>query len=164
MEPDQIDLILEQWQRERPDLDLTPMAVFGRISVLARVLGPMAERVFTEHGLRQGEFDVLTALRRVGAPYALIPSELSAMLMMSRAGMTNRLDRLEAAGFVERTLDPADRRSFRITLTDAGRKVIDETMTDHAANLHGLATGMNREELATLSAGLHRLLAALTAS
>jgi DNA-binding MarR family transcriptional regulator len=138
------------------------MAVFGRITVLARMLGPLVENVFAEHGLRQGEFDVLTALRRVGPPYALIPSELSAMLMMSRAGMTNRLDRLEAAGFVERTLDPADRRSFRITLTDAGLKTIDETMTDHAANLHRLAEGMDSQELTALSGGLHQLLTALT--
>ena len=158
---DQIDRILEQWQRERPDLDLTPMAVLGRISVLARVLQPRTEAVFAEHGLRQGEFDVLTALRRVGPPYTLIPSELSAMLMMSRAGMTNRLDRLEAAGFVERTLDPADRRSFRITLTDAGRKVIDETMTEHAANLHRLAEDMSEQELDTLSTALRKLLASL---
>lgn len=159
---DQIDLILEQWRRERPDLDLTPMAVFGRIGVLARVLVPRTEEVFAEHGLRQGEFEVLNALRRVGPPYALIPSELSAMLMMSRAGMTNRLDRLEAAGFVERTLDPADRRSFHITLTAAGREVIDAAMTDHAANLHRLATDMDAEELAALSDGLGKLLATLT--
>ena len=158
---DQIDLILEQWQRERPDLDVTPMAVFGRIGVLARVLAPLMEEVFAAHGLRQGEFEVLTALRRVGPPYALIPSELSAMLMMSRAGMTNRLDRLEAAGFVERALDPADRRSFRITLTDAGRKVTDDTMTDHTANLHRLAEAMDTEELATLSTTLRKLLTSL---
>jgi DNA-binding MarR family transcriptional regulator len=162
MEPDHIDRILEQWRRERPDLDLTPMAAFGRIGVLARVLVPRSEEVFTEHGLRQGEFDVLTVLRRTGPPYTLIPSELSAMLMMSRAGMTNRLDRLEAAGFVERTLDPADRRSFRITLTDAGRRVIDVTMTEHAANLHRLAAGMDERELAELSDGLRKLLASLT--
>lgn len=159
---DHIDLILEQWRTERPDLDLTPMAVFGRIGMLARMIMPRAESVAAEHGLRQGEFDVLTALRRVGAPYTLIPSELSDMLMMSRAGMTNRLDRLEAAGFVERTLDPADRRSFRITLTEAGRKVVDEAMTDHAATLHRLAEGLSEEEMAALSAGLRTLLASLT--
>src|SRR5689334_2303917 len=107
MEPDQIDVILGQWRTERPDLDLTPMGVFGRISVLARILEARVDAVFTAHGLRQGEFDVLTALRRSGPPYTLIPSELSAMLMMSRAGMTNRVDRLVAAGYVERTLDPA---------------------------------------------------------
>jgi DNA-binding MarR family transcriptional regulator len=159
---DHIDLILEQWRAERPDLDLSPMAVFGRIGVLARVITPRAEAVAAEHGLRQGEFDVLTALRRVGVPYTLIPSELSDMLMMSRAGMTNRLDRLEAAGFIERTLDPADRRSFRITLTEAGLKVINEAMTDHAANMHRLARGLSEQEMTALSTGLRKLLASLT--
>jgi DNA-binding MarR family transcriptional regulator len=85
------------------------------------------------------------------------------MLMMSRAGMTNRLDRLEAAGYVERTLDPADRRSFRITLTDAGREIVDETMTEHAANLHRLAKDVaqdiDEDELASLSSALGKLLA-----
>jgi DNA-binding MarR family transcriptional regulator len=159
---DPIDLILEQWRTERPDLDLTPMAVFGRIGVLARVIMPRTESVAASHGLRQGEFDVLTALRRVGAPYTLIPSELSDMLMMSRAGMTNRLDRLAAAGLVERTLDPADRRSFRITLTDAGLKVINEAMTDHAANMHHLAQGLDEQEMTELSNGLRKLLASLS--
>ena len=139
------------------------MGVFGRIGVLARVITPRAESVAAQHGLRQGEFDVLTALRRVGAPYTLIPSELSDMLMMSRAGMTNRLDRLAAAGFVERTLDPADRRSFRITLTAAGLSVIDAAMTDNAANLHRLAGGLDEQEMAALSNGLRKLLASLTA-
>jgi hypothetical protein len=120
MEPDHIDRILEQWRRERPDLDLTPMAAFGRIGVLARVLVPRSEEVFTEHGLRQGEFDVLTALRRTGPPYTLIPSELSAMLMMSRAGMTNRLDRLEA-GMDEREL---------AELSDGLRKLLASLTTD----------------------------------
>lgn len=159
---DHVDRILEQWRTERPDLDLSPMDVFGRIGVLARVLTPMTEAVAIERGLRQGEFDVLTALRRVGSPYTLIPSELSDMLMMSRAGMTNRLDRLEAAGLVERTLDPADRRSFRISLTEAGLKLVDEAMTEHAANLHRLAKGLSEEEMATLSDGLRKLLASLT--
>lgn len=159
---DHVDRILEQWRTERPDLDLSPMDVFGRIGVLARVLTPMTEAVAIERGLRQGEFDVLTALRRVGSPYTLIPSELSDMLMMSRAGMTNRLDRLEAAGLVERTLDPADRRSFRISLTEAGLKLVDEAMTEHAANLHRLAKGLTEEELTVLSDGLRKLLASLT--
>lgn len=158
MEPDQVDVILEQWRAERPDLDLTPMGVFGRIGVLARVLESRVDAVFTAHGLRQGEFDVLTALRRSGPPYTLIPSELSDMLMMSRAGMTNRIDRLAVAGYVERTLDPADRRSFRVTLTPKGRQVIDETMTDHAATLQHLTGDLPESEMATLTTALRHLL------
>ena len=158
---DPIDVILEQWRQERPDLDLTPMNVFGRIGVLARVLEARTEQVFARHGLRQGEFDVLSALRRSGPPYTLIPSELSATLMMSRAGMTNRLDRLESAGLVERTLDPADRRSFRITLTKQGHALIDAALTDHADTLQHLTEGLPAEEQKALAASLSKLLAAL---
>ncbi|HEX6360403.1 MarR family transcriptional regulator [Actinophytocola sp.] len=158
---DPIDVILDQWRRERPDLDLTPMGVAGRIAVLARVLEGRAEKSFAGHGLRQGEFDVLSALRRSGPPYTLIPSELSATLMMSRAGMTNRLDRLEAAGLVERTLDQADRRSFRITLTPAGHEVIDAAMTNHATNLAKLTEALTEEERTATAESLRKLLVTL---
>jgi DNA-binding MarR family transcriptional regulator len=155
---DAIDVILEQWRRERPDLDLSAMAVFGRIAMVARVAEAAVEQVFARHGLRQGEFDVLSALRRGGPPYTLIPSELSATLMMSRAGMTNRLDRLEAAGLVERSLDPADRRSFRIALTEEGRRVIDAALTEHAANLARLAAGLPPDDATALTRILRGLL------
>lgn len=157
---DVIDVVLEQWRRERPDLDLSPMEVFGRLARLTRVVESAVDQVFARHGLRQGEFDVLSALRRSGPPYTLIPSELSAVLMMSRAGMTNRLDRLEAAGLVVRSMDPADRRSFRISLTERGLEVIDATLTEHAANLHRLASGLSAEDTATLSRILRGMLEA----
>ncbi|MFI7702996.1 MarR family winged helix-turn-helix transcriptional regulator [Nonomuraea sp. NPDC049480] len=155
---DAIDGILEQWRRERPDLDLSAMGVFGRLAQVMRLLEPQVDRVFTKHGLRQGEFDVLAALRRAGPPYTLIPSELSAVLMMSRAGMTNRLDRLEAAGLVERSLDPTDRRSFRVRLTGEGRRVVDESLTEHAANLARLAAPLTSEDAETLAGILRKLL------
>jgi DNA-binding MarR family transcriptional regulator len=148
---DAIDLVLEQWRRERPDLDLSAMGVFARIARLTRMIEAAVEEVFVRHGLRQGEFDVLAALRRSGSPYTMIPSELSAVLMMSRAGMTNRLDRLEAAGLIERSLDPADRRSFHVVLTDKGREVIDAALTEHADNLARLAAGLTPEDAATLT-------------
>ncbi|MBF8187597.1 MarR family transcriptional regulator [Nonomuraea sp. K274] len=155
---DAIDGILEQWRRERPDLDLTAMGVFGRLAQVMRVMEPRVEQVFTRHGLRQGEFDVLAALRRSGPPYTLIPSELSAVLMMSRAGMTNRLDRLEAAGLVERSLDPADRRSFRVRLTGEGLRIVDEVLTEHAANLARLVAPLTAEDTETLASILRKLL------
>lgn len=148
---DAIDVIVEQWRRERPDLDLSAMGVFGRVAQLARVLERETDRVFERHGLRRGEFDVLAALRRCGPPYTLIPSELSAALMMSRAGMTNRLDRLEAAGLVERSLDPADRRSFRVALTAEGLRLVDAALTEHAATLERLAACLTEEEARTLA-------------
>ncbi|NUO97046.1 MAG: MarR family transcriptional regulator [Nonomuraea sp.] len=155
---DTFDGILEEWRRERPDLDLSALGVFGRLAQVMRVLEPEVELVFARHGLRQGEFDVLAALRRSGPPYTRIPSELSAGLMMSRAGMTNRLDRLEAAGLVERSLDPADRRSFLVRLTDEGMRVIDGTLTDHAANLTRLAAALTPRDKEALAEILGKLL------
>ncbi|NJP94115.1 MarR family transcriptional regulator [Nonomuraea sp. FMUSA5-5] len=154
---DAVDRILDQWRRERPDLDLSAMGVFGRLAQVMRLMMPQVDQVFTRRGLRQGEFDVLAALRRAGPPYTLIPSELSDVLMMSRAGMTNRLDRLEAAGLVERSLDPADRRSFRVRLTEEGLRLIDDALTEHAANLARLAAPLTPEDVETLSELMRKL-------
>jgi DNA-binding MarR family transcriptional regulator len=158
---DQMDVILEQWRRERPDLDLSPIGVFGRIGQLAGMLGPPVEAVLARHGLSAGEFDVLTALRRAGAPCK--PSQLSDLLMMSRAGMTSRLDRLEVAGWIERRPDPADRRSLRITLTEAGGALIDGTLTEHAATLARLIAPLEPGEVTALEDGLRRLILSLQA-
>ena len=155
---DAVDAVVSAWHRERPDLDLTAIGVAGRMGRLALVLGPAQERVFGKFGLQRGEFDVLAALRRSGTPYTLIPSELSATLMMSRAGMTSRLDRLEKAGFVERTLDPNDRRSFRIRLTASGFDAVDAAMTEHTANVSELLSGLSEKELGLLDDVLRKLL------
>ena len=155
---DEIDLIIEQWRRERPDLDLSALGVLGRIARLTAVLGPVVDAVFARHGLSEADFDVLTTLRRSGTPYVLIPSQLSAALLMSRTGMTSRLDRLESRGLVERSLDPADRRSFRIALTERGLALIDRVLEEHAANLTRIMAPMSQRQIAALEAGLRSLL------
>ena len=131
-EPDAVDALIEQWRRERPDLDdddLGAMAVIGRPGRLAAIAGPLVEKAFARHGLRTGEFDVLAALRRSGAPFTLTPSDLARTLMLSAAAMTNRLDRLESAGHVDRRLDPSNRRSILVSLTPAGRELVDAAVT-----------------------------------
>ena len=155
---DEIDLIIEQWRRERPDLDLSALGVLGRIARLTAVLGPVVDAVFARHGLSEADFDVLTTLRRSGSPYVLIPSQLSAALLMSRTGMTSRLDRLEGHGLVERSLDPADRRSFRVALTERGLALIDRVLEEHAANLKRIMAPMSQRQIAALEAGLRSLL------
>lgn len=161
--PDAVDAVVAAWQRERPDLDLTAIAVVGRLGRVNLLLGPAQEQVFTEFGLQRGEFDVLAALRRSGAPYTLSPSRLSDLLMLSRAGMTNRLDRLESAGMIERSLDRADRRSFQIRLTEQGYTTVDAAMTQHTANVTALLAGLTPRELTTLDALARKLLHHLTA-
>ncbi|OXM49808.1 MarR family winged helix-turn-helix transcriptional regulator [Amycolatopsis alba] len=157
---DAIDEVVGAWRRERPELDLTAIGVAGRLGRVTMLTTPMVEAVFARHGLKQGEFDVLAALRRSGKPYTLIPSELSATLMMSRAGMTSRIDRLESAGLVERALDPEDRRSFRVTLTERGFEVVDAAMTEHTANVAKLLSPLGAE-LDVLDGALRRLLGSL---
>ncbi|HEX6449700.1 MAG TPA: MarR family transcriptional regulator [Trebonia sp.] len=161
---DDIDLIVEQWHQERPDLDLSALGVLGRIAKLTAVLTPAVEAVFARHQLSQADFDVLSTLRRAGSPYVLMPSQLSSALMMSRTGMTGRLDRLERRGLVERTLDPADRRSFRISLTERGLTLIDRVMEDHAANLAKIMAPMTQRQIAMLEAELKNLLHAVSVS
>jgi DNA-binding MarR family transcriptional regulator len=133
---DQVDTLIEQWRRERPDLDgeLDAMATIGRLGRLVTLVGAEIDTVFAQHGLTVADFDVLSALRRAGAPYVLRPTDLSRQLMLSPAGMTGRLDRLDGAGLVERSPDPDDRRSWLIRLSDRGRSVVDAAVTDHVAN------------------------------
>ncbi|MFE3543369.1 MarR family winged helix-turn-helix transcriptional regulator [Nocardia sp. NPDC059177] len=133
-EPDVVDAITAQWRRERPELELEAMALFGRLGRLLNLATARIESVFAAHGLQRGEFDVLAALRRSGAPYELNPSVLAATLMLSRAGMTGRIDRLESAGLVERIADRADRRAVRVALTEAGRELVDTVVVAHTEN------------------------------
>ena len=124
-ERDGVDAIIEQWRRERPDLDPSPIGVVGRVSRLARELEQRLEPVYREHGLEPGWHDVLATLRRTGPPYRLRPTDFTGALMLTSSGTTKRLDRLEQAGLIARAPDPDDRRGTLITLTAAGRELID---------------------------------------
>ncbi|KAF0847351.1 MarR family winged helix-turn-helix transcriptional regulator [Nocardia caishijiensis] len=157
---DVVDAIAAQWRRERPDLDLEAMAVFGRLGRLLNVATARIESVFTAHGLQRGEFDVLAALRRSGEPFALNPSVLADTLMLSRAGMTGRIDRLEAAGLVRRTADRVDRRAVRVALTERGRTLVDEVVVAHTANETAMLSALDPADRATLDRIARTLLAA----
>lgn len=157
-EPDAVDVVLGQWSRERPGLDLAAMGIFGRFAQVYLRANQAVDAVFVRHGLQRGEFDVLAALRRAGEPFVLSPSALAATLMLSRAGMTNRLDRLEAAGLVERRLDPDDRRSFLAVLTLRGRQVVEAAVDDHVANETRMLSGLSDRDKATLDHLLRKIL------
>lgn len=150
---DRVDRIQEQWRRERPDLDPTPQGVIGRLHRLADRLHDELITVYREHGLGEGDFDVLASLRRTGDPFELPAGKLARHTMVTTGAMTKRIDRLEAAGLVTRTPDASDGRGRRIGLTDRGRQLIDAAFTDHIANEHrlvGLLTASDRETLARI--------------
>lgn len=107
---DEVDRLVAAWRRERPDLDVEPLEVLSRVSRLARHLDRARRLAFAEHGLEPWEFDVLTSLRRAGAPYQLSPGQLLTQTLVTSGTMTNRIDRLAKKGLVERLPDPSDRR------------------------------------------------------
>lgn len=160
---DAVDAITAQWRRERPDLELEAMSIIGRLGRLSVVAGQRVEAVFAAHGLQRGEFDVLAALRRSGEPYELNPSVLADTLMLSRAGMTGRLDRLESAGLVRRNADAGDRRAVKVALTDRGLELIDLVVTEHVENETALLSVLSAPDRAQLDRITRLLLADLEA-
>jgi DNA-binding MarR family transcriptional regulator len=156
-ERDGVDRILEQWQRERPDLDSSPIGVIGRISRLARELEARLEPVYKAHGLEPGWHDVLATLRRTGPPYQLRPTEFTDALMLTSSGTTKRLDRLEHAGLITRAPDPADRRGTLITLTPKGLELIDNVTEAHLDNERNLLAALSESEQRRLADILRKL-------
>lgn len=152
---DHVARIQQEWQRERPDLDVGPQGVIGRLHRIAGHLTEELQVVYRRHGLSEGEFDVLAALRRAGPPYERTPGELAAHTMITTGGMTKRIDRLEISGLVTRRPSADDGRGRVVGLTAAGRRLIDRAFTEHMANEHRLLQGFSPAELA----GMEGLLA-----
>lgn len=151
---DRVADYLAQWQHVRPDLDVSPMGVVGRISRANDLVGRAIQENFRGHGLHRGEFDTLATLRRSGEPYVLTPGELASSAMVTGAAMTNRLQRLEDRGLLERTTDPTNRRSVRVRLTTAGLELVDEAVVTHMATeravLDAALTAAEQKQLAAL--------------
>jgi DNA-binding MarR family transcriptional regulator len=156
---DEVDRLVEAWQRERPDLELTPMQVLSRVSRLAHHLDRARRDAFAAHGIESWEFDVLAALRRAGAPYELSPGRLIKETLVTSGTMTNRVDRLVTRGLVERLPDPHDRRGVLVRLTDEGRAKVDGALVSLLEREHDLLAGLDAAAQKRL-AGLLRTLVA----
>ena len=155
---DHVDRLLEQWAEQRPDLDVSPMGVIGRLSRLSRLVDLELRRTFARHDLDGASFDVLATLRRSGP---LTPSALMASSMITSGAVTQRVDRLAARGLVARTPSESDGRSFEITLTDEGHALIDRALPDHVATEHRLLSALSQRERDELAATLRALLESL---
>ncbi len=150
---DEVDDLVAAWRAQRPDLDVEPMQVLSRISRLARHLDIARRGAFAEHRLESWEFDVLSALRRQGPPFQLTPGALLRATLVTSGTMTNRIDRLAAAGLVRREPDPRDKRGVLVTLTEQGQARVDAALAGLLRRermlLAGLDTG-ERQHLADL--------------
>ncbi|WP_083100055.1 MarR family winged helix-turn-helix transcriptional regulator [Pseudophaeobacter leonis] len=143
---DHVDFITEQWARERPDLDVSAMAIIGRVARLYLAYQDGMQKTFARFGLNAAKFDVLATLRRAGAPYRLSPGDLLKATMVASGTMTNRIARLESDGLVLRQINPADSRSFLIELSPKGLALIDRMLEEHVATQESLLVAMPMEE------------------
>ncbi|GAB3607382.1 MarR family transcriptional regulator TamR [Conyzicola nivalis] len=150
---DEVDRIVGAWQRERPDLDFTPLQVLSRVGRLARHLDRARRTAFAASDLDSWEFDVLSALRRAGAPYQLSPKSLLQQTLVSSGTMTNRIDRLVQRGLVERRTDPNDGRGILVMMTQDGCERVDvaiaQLVTAEAELLEAISP-LDQERLAGL--------------
>lgn len=154
---DEVDSIVDAWARERPDLDASPMHVLSRISRVALHLDRLRKKAFSDHALEGWEFDVLSALRRAGAPYELSPGQLTAETMVTSGTMTNRVDRLERRGYVSRHRAPGDRRGVIVRLTDTGRATVDAALDALLQAEHELLAGLPPSDQRSVADALRTL-------
>lgn len=157
-ELDDVDRLVNQWTAERPDLDVRAMATVARLLNLATHIRERLTAFAAEYGVSVPEADVLFTLRRSGPPYRLSPTAIADALLVPSGTMTNRLDRLERQGFIERVPHPTDRRSMEVELTDHGRRVVDDAVTRHVANEEEMLAPLSESERATLDRLTARLL------
>jgi len=152
----------EQWRQQLPRLDTAGMVVLGRLAEAAQLIArDHLNPLFARFGLQPGEFDVLATLRRSGPPYRLTPTTLYEAAMISSGSMTNRLDRLEKAGLVQRLPNPEDGRGTLVGLSEAGLTLIDEAVNAHVANQRRVLAGLDAAEQVQLAGLLEKLLATL---
>jgi DNA-binding MarR family transcriptional regulator len=158
---DQIQQLVSQWERERPDLDLEAMATIGRLLRLGELLEQVVGERAARYGLRRPEGDVVFTLRRAGAPHRLSPSQLSASLLVSSGTLTSRLDKLEKLGLIERVPNPEDRRSVEVQLTERGVAVADEAVTEHVEDERRILAALGERRREQLDRAASELIARL---
>jgi DNA-binding MarR family transcriptional regulator len=154
---DEVDRIVEDWARERPDVDFAPMHVLSRVARLSKHLDRARRQAFAASGLEPWEFDVLAALRRAGAPYQLSPKALLQQTLVSSGTMTNRIDRLVERRLVERRTDPHDGRGVLVVMTGRGTEAVDDAISELLAGEAELLEGLSKIDQERLTGLLRKL-------
>lgn len=156
---DSVDRIVAQWAKARPDVDVSPMEVLGRLSRLTRLFERQLQVIFSQYSLQPGEFDILATLRRADVEgNGLTAGQLSESTMVTSGAITNRIDRLLAKGLITRETDPRSRRSIRVALTQNGLEAVDAALQDHIANEERLLSTMTADQREQLEELLRALL------
>ena len=148
---DPVDRILDQWRTEMPGIDPTPMGIIGRLSRAASAVESRLAETFKRHGLDASSFDVLATLRRSGSPFRVTPVALARDAMISTAAVAQRLNKLEKRGLILRDENPDDGRSTFVTLTPAGKALVEQALSDHLATERALLGNLSTEDQTLLA-------------
>src|SRR5919204_2400374 len=157
-ERDRVDRVIDAWRRERPDIDVSSIAVLTRALLIGRHLQKARDRALHELGTDTPTLEVLATLRRAGAPYRLRTSEIEAATSVTAGAISQRLDRLEARGLIQRARDLRDKRVIHVSLTKNGRDLIDAVVAGLMEREDALLTPFNERERKTLERLLTRWL------
>jgi DNA-binding MarR family transcriptional regulator len=154
---DFVDLIVEQWGRERPDVDVSSITVLGRLHRCDLRYQALVSEVLGRFNLSTAAFDVLASLRRSGPTYRRTAGELAQTGLITTGGLTQRIDRLVTAGLVQRTRDESDRRIVYIELTREGHELIDQVVEVHFSTQDRMIAAMSQPERRQIARLLARL-------
>jgi len=155
--PDDVDLIVQAWRRERPDLDISPLEVLSRVTRIAKRVESARKAAFRASSLESWEFDVLAALRRAGAPYQLSPKQLMAENLVSSGAMTHRITKLHHRGLVARESDPDDGRGAVVRLTPQGLRAVDNALEYLVQAEHSLVRALSPHQRQSVAEALRVL-------
>ena len=158
---DHVGEIVEQWRRLESGIDPTPMLVVGRIHRIGQIMDAALRPALADAGLREGDFNILTALRRAAPDHAQTAGELHRALMVTTGAITKQVDRLAARGLIVRRTGPDDGRVRRIVLTPAGRRLVDQLIVRHVDSERELLAGLTAAQRSTLADGLATLASSL---
>src|SRR5512132_2718759 len=158
VEPDSVDVSLDVWGRELPDLDLGVEGIVERIDKLKHYVDRTMQETLEAYDLSHGEWKLLANLRRGGPPYRGKPGKLAKRLGLSSGAMTNRLDNMERRGVIRRVYDPDDRRGVIVELTDEGRRLWDEAVGAQAEKEAVVGYALTLDEREQLNDLLRRLM------
>ncbi len=156
--PDRVDRVEADWRRERPDIDVSSVGIVTRIWRIGRHLDRHRKERLEAFGTDRVALDVLAMLRRAGPPYRRTAGELQQSALITSGGMSQRLERLEAAGLISRHMHPSDRRKVEVELTATGMALVDEVTGALMANESKLLDVLDPAEQTQLRALLKKLL------
>ena len=158
MQEDKVDILLRQWKKERGDLDISPMEIIGRVFRLGRLVDQALKPIIEKENLSVPEFDVLAVLRRSGEPFCLPIWKLREFSLLSSGAMTNRIDRVESKGLVERIPNSKDRRGVLVGLTSKGKEAIENILPERIDQAKKQVLSLSASERRQLAGLLRKLL------